>query len=68
MPLFSPFLSKSPTVHLKGGGWVWVQWGKIKCAATCVGLCVGLQIFLFFEGLAFCLSFYSLFIVGCVVF
>ena len=32
--------------------------GKIKCAAICVGLCVGLQLFLFCEGLAFCLSFY----------
>ena len=30
--------------------------GKIKCAAICVGLCVGLQLFLFCEGLANCLS------------
>jgi hypothetical protein len=42
----------------KGGGWAWVRLGKIKCAAICVGLCVGLQLFLFCEGLAFCLSFY----------
>jgi len=31
--------------------------GKIKCAAICVGLWVALQLFLFCEGLAFCLSF-----------
>jgi hypothetical protein len=35
---------------------VWL--GKIKCAANFVGLCVGLQLFLFCEGLAFYLSFY----------
>lgn len=47
-------------VTLFGGGWSWVRWGKIKCGANCVGLCVGLQLFLFCEGLAFCLSFYFL--------
>jgi hypothetical protein len=34
-----------------------VRLGKIKCAAICVGLCGWLQLFLFCEGLAFCLSF-----------
>jgi len=41
-------------VRWSGGGWAWVRLGKIKCAAICVGLCVGLQLFLFCEGLAFC--------------
>jgi hypothetical protein len=35
------------------GGWAWVRLGEIKCAAICVGLCVGLQLFLFCEALAF---------------
>ncbi len=25
-----------------GGGWAWVRWGKIKCAAIWVGLCEGI--------------------------
>ena len=35
--------------------------GKIKCAANRVGLWGWLQLFLFCEGLAFCLSFYCSF-------
>jgi hypothetical protein len=49
---------KLSPVRKSGGGWAWVRLGKIKCAANCIGLCVGLQLFLFCEGLAFCLSFY----------
>jgi hypothetical protein len=49
------------TVRCPKVGW-WVGLGKIKCAAICVGLCVGLQLFLFCEGLAFCLSFYCSFL------
>jgi len=52
---------KLSVVPKSGGGWAWVRWGKIKCAANYVGLCGWLQLFLFCEVLAFCLSFYCLF-------
>ncbi len=28
-----------------GGGWAWVRWGKIKCGAKALALCVGLHLF-----------------------
>jgi len=44
-----------------------VRWGKSKCAALCRLWALGCSSFDFAEALAFCISFFSSFIVGRVL-
>ena len=66
MPLKRSSNCQPSTCRVVGGGL-----GAVGQKKMCCNLCrfrVGLQLFLFCEGLAFCLSFYCSFYVGCVIF